>query len=189
MSGSHAVYAPSAAERWTVCTGSVQLSNTVPPGKSSVYADEGTAAHTMHDMVLNSSARALEVEWPDHVTVEGADYEVNEAMKAAVLLSTEYILNLPGELFIEQRVKVTSVDAGLYGRLDAAVLNRENMVLEVIDFKYGAGVAVDIKNNMQLTIYGLGMIDNLDLADEIEWLKITITQPRRNTRVVSSGRN
>lgn len=45
----HALLSPSAAERWINCPASVFLNKDIPD-EGSVYADEGTAAHTLMEL-------------------------------------------------------------------------------------------------------------------------------------------
>lgn len=51
---SHAKLSPSAAERWMTCPGSVVLSEGMPE-KTSAFAEEGTQAHALAEMLLNNT--------------------------------------------------------------------------------------------------------------------------------------
>ena len=52
----HAVYAPSSAHRWTVCTASAEAITKLPEQESSEAAEEGTEAHSELERVLNGGA-------------------------------------------------------------------------------------------------------------------------------------
>ena len=65
----------------------------------------------------------------------------------------------------------------MYGTTDAAVLDRER--LEVIDYKHGIGIVVEVENNPQIMYYAYMIIDELGSAwhDDAP-ITVTIVQPR-----------
>lgn len=77
-------------------------------------------------------------------------------------------------LFLEQRY-----DTGIpevWGTADAVIVSAAH--IEVIDFKYGQGVAVSAENNPQLMLYALGALNAFDLVGTAEHVSMTIYQPR-----------
>jgi len=50
--------------------------------------------------------------------------------------------------------------------------------VHIIDLKLGKGVMVDAEQNVQLMIYGLGVLDMLECLYDIETVELTIVQPR-----------
>ena len=50
--------------------------------------------------------------------------------------------------------------------------------IHIIDLKLGKGVVVDAEQNVQLMIYGLGVLDMLGFLYEIDTVELTIVQPR-----------
>ena len=50
----HAILGPSSAKRWLTCTPSAALEATFPP-TSSKFADEGTLAHRLAEMLLRNA--------------------------------------------------------------------------------------------------------------------------------------
>lgn len=155
MSG-HAELSPSAAERWMVCPGSVVLSQGMPE-KSSVFAEEGTRAHDVAQSMLTGKAVRVDPEMLEHV-----------------LTYTDHVEALGGELLVEQRV---TVDDAVYGTADAVVWLEDDAHLHVVDFKYGAGVAVEVVGNLQLRIYALAAL--LTFGYPATVVTATIVQPRR----------
>ena len=53
-------------------------------------------------------------------------------------------------------------------------------VVEVVDLKYGKGVPVSAVGNTQMRLYGLGAYQMLDILYDIQTVKMTIVQPRRD---------
>lgn len=156
MRVSHAKLSPSAAERWMTCAGSVVLSEGMPE-KSSAFAEEGTKAHGVAETLLRG-------EHP------GA---VDGAMLDAVLVYVNHVQTLGGKLHIEQRV---AVNEQVYGTADAVVWLENERHLHVVDYKHGAGVAVEIHDNLQLKIYALATL--LTFKYPATQVTATIVQPR-----------
>ncbi|MDY0410619.1 DUF2800 domain-containing protein [Virgibacillus soli] len=52
-------------------------------------------------------------------------------------------------------------------------------MVHVIDFKYGQGVLVEVENNPQMMLYALGALNLFDAIYDINSVKMTIYQPRR----------
>jgi len=52
-------------------------------------------------------------------------------------------------------------------------------VLHIIDFKYGLGILVEAENNPQMMCYALGALEIYDGIYDIDTVKMTIFQPRR----------
>lgn len=155
----HAKLSPSAAERWMTCPGSVKLSEDVP-NKSSAFAEEGTLAHSLAELILRGQAYAGAPE-----------------MLANVKVYTDHVLSLcedrVAKWFLEQQVKVNDM---IWGTADAIVWHEAERHLHIIDLKYGAGVPVEVKNNLQLKIYALAAL--LTFGFPAVQVTATIVQPR-----------
>jgi hypothetical protein len=52
--------------------------------------------------------------------------------------------------------------------------------MDVIDYKYGKGVAVYAKDNPQMKLYGLGALNDFGFAYDVETIRLHIFQPRMN---------
>src|SRR4051812_22901055 len=162
----HAVYAPSSAERWTVCTASAEAIAVLGEDNSGEEADEGTAAHDEIDRclkpldgeILDSSdprgRKALPVN-PDHPAAYG------------VAMVLDYVRQLPpGRLWVERRVELTP---HIWGRCDVAHYDPVTQTLTILDYKNGF-VPVDAEENEQLTIYAGGSIFTHNLA--VQWVRL-----------------
>jgi hypothetical protein len=163
----HSVWGASSRKRWGSCPGSVKLCEGIP-STTSAYAAEGTQAHDLAESVLLGKA----VSFP------------SDEMREAVAVYTDFVNELSDDdqssRLIEHRFDLKSLHPGLFGTCDAIVFNRATGVLYVVDFKYGAGLAVEVleggKPNAQLSYYALGAALTCDFKPrEIE---IVIVQPR-----------
>ena len=155
----HAKLSPSSAERWMTCPGSQVLSDDMPQ-KTSAYADEGTAAHALAEAMLNTAA----VQCP------------NPEMLAAVQIYVDHVreLNAIGtKLHVETVVKVSEQ---CWGTADAIVWDPTTATLFVRDLKYGAGVPVVARGNLQLKIYALAALLTMKYPAKV--INVGIVQPR-----------
>lgn len=186
MSG-HSLLAPSAAHRWMPCPGSVVLSAPVPD-RTSPEAAEGTAAHQVAEWVLRTGVDSaskypdLEVVVKSNDELETFTTPVDDHLIKNVDSYVDTVRReaLGGELLVEQRVDLSGVlgvdDQG--GTADAVALSQDGTELLVADLKYGRGVQVYAEGNPQLRLYGLGALEDLDLAGLIETVRLMIVQPR-----------
>lgn len=144
------------------CPGSVVLSEGMPE-KSSAFAEEGTQAHALAEQLLRGPranfSYALK-EMLDHVLVY-IDYVESLAWTDADVVH------------VEQRVHVNE---DVYGTADAVVWQPEARHLHVVDLKYGAGVPVEVHDNLQLRIYALAAL--LTFKYPAQQVTATIVQPR-----------
>lgn len=190
----HARLSPSASKRWLTCPGSVRLIEAIRhtiADDNNRYASEGTVAHKIGDLCLTGSL--------DPIKFLGKKYEeggfvftVDENMVEAVTVYTDYITDILTdaeksdvniEVGIEVRCDLRSLNIeGLDGGTgDCVLVCFEHCFVEVVDYKHGQGVAVEVENNTQLMLYALAIIVKLidDLVDIDDWrIYLTIVQPR-----------
>lgn len=151
----HAVYAPSSAHRWTVCTASAEAISRLPEQESSEAAEEGTDAHEELERVLSGGTPNK-----DHPGAYG------------VALAVDYIRQLPaGRTWIEERVTLTS---DIWGRLDFGHWHEESLTVTVLDLKNGF-VDVSPVQNPQTRTYGASLILQHKLP--AKWIRYAIVQP------------
>jgi hypothetical protein len=176
----HAELSASSAERWMTCAGSVALSRGVPR-VGSKFAAEGTAAHALAAYCL------AEGEKPQDYLGKTAlveDYEIvfDEELVAAVEEYVHYIVSTEragDEGTMEQSFTeaLKRLHPKFGGSTDYVRYRASEGLLEIVDYKHGAGVPVDVDDNKQLKYYALGaLMSNPQWGAET--VKITIVQPR-----------
>jgi len=167
----HAAASPSSAAMWMSCPASITKSagKTRP---SSRYAREGTAAHTIAEMIIGGCL------WPPgKITVEGEQFIVGLPMLRALNPYIHFVQELQAmtdDVHIEQRVKIGN-GALVWGTADCAALHDD--VLDIVDLKYGMGVPVE-PDSAQLKIYALAAVDTLWRKRPIGMVYLTVVQPR-----------
>jgi hypothetical protein len=187
--GKHALLSASGSERWLTCTPSARLEE--PMGdRGSDYAREGTMAHAWselkarHQLLKTITKKQYEAEakklmsmaepgWDlkemDQATDSYIDY-LQETYAAAKTRSSDAVLVLESELDYSEYVPEG------FGTADAVVISDGEM--NVIDLKYGKGVAVSALENPQGRLYGLGALIKYSFLYPIEKVSVTIVQPR-----------
>lgn len=158
------------------CPGSIQLSKGVED-KSSPFAMEGTAAHDLAATALKDQCDAVDyigTQWQGGTMHFTATEEMVEAVQT-YLDAVNGDAEPSDELYVEHKFTLEQVYRGMFGTADAVRLQPRKRLLRVYDFKYGAGVAVDVEGNPQLTYYGLGAALSFTGFDEVE---MVIVQPR-----------
>lgn len=168
----HAVYAPSSAHRWTVCTASAEAIARLPEQEEGDEAAEGTAAHEEIERVLGPYSGAGLGWWLENpnTLIAPLDHEHPAAYGVALVLS--YVRGLtPGTLWIEQRVALTDQ---IWGRCDVAHWDAAGQVLTIVDYKNGH-VGVDAEENEQLRIYAAATMFTQKLP--VKWIRYAVVQP------------
>lgn len=187
----HAKLSPSSSARWISCPASVRLEAALPKKeeKDSPYAIEGTMAHSLAEMeaglLFNLITRddylrsyrqwEQDFEATGFLTKAHKD-EMIRHVRAYVNYLYDRVKALPNStIMLEQRLD-TGIPAS-WGTSDAVIFNDTHV--EIVDFKYGAGVVVDAKDNSQLMEYGLGALDAYgDIMGETKTVGTAIFQPR-----------
>jgi len=172
----HAKLSPSGADRWMVCPGSVALEDGIYD-EGSEYAQEGTAAHEMAQLVLESGTADA-----DKYIGKRAEngVEMTEDMANNIMIYVNNIRDYAkgNELMIEQRLSIAHLtgEDDAKGTSDAVILTADE--LQVHDLKYGRGLQVNAEKNKQLMIYALGALREFELVGDFKRVRLVIHQPR-----------
>jgi hypothetical protein len=173
----HAKISPSGFHRLVLCPGSQRLEADLP-NTSSVYAQEGTAAHEL-------AAKALESGLPANaylgqmIVIEGKQFPVNTEMVENVQQYIDAVNKYKGNghMLVERRVDFggSVVAEDCWGTSDVVVIQHDEY--QVHDLKYGRGLKVEATDNEQLALYALGCLDEFGTLG-IERVRMVIHQPR-----------
>lgn len=168
----HSKLGASSSHRWMNCPGSVALSEGME-SKSSFAAAEGTAAHAIAADVLHGMPSP-----PVDSVVEQDDFSipVTQEMLNAVALYAGEVIGVKGFPLVEQKFDLSAYHPALFGTADAVVWQKKPRLLHVFDFKYGAGVPVEVQGNPQLKYYALGAL--IACGYPARRVRVTIVQPR-----------
>lgn len=174
--GAHARFSPSSGKRYLSCPPSLLLEEQFPD-EQSPFAAEGSAGHEMAEYLINKHLKK-------RTKRPVSDYYSDELMEAvedytayAVSQIEEAKQNCENPFFgVELKVSLADRVDGCFGIADMVVV--DDRKIHIIDLKLGKGVMVDAERNVQLMIYGLGVLDMLGFLYEIETVELTIVQPR-----------
>jgi hypothetical protein len=201
----HSVFAFSASPRWISCPGSMGYEENTEEGiDGGVYADEGTAAHTLAAVLLKSKSGMTAEDWIGKVMRGGKrEFEITEEFASHVQTYVDDVQRraIGGYLMIEQRVTLEGVegfDETNYGTSDAIIALPGYGVVE--DLKFGMGEKVyaweyakdnspfaffsyeesaEVVPNYQLMMYALACLADIRLLiDAPKYILIVINQPR-----------
>ena len=172
----HARFSPSSGKRYLSCPPSLRLEEQFED-EQSPYAAEGTAGHAMAEYLINKHLKK-------RVKRPVSDYYSDELMEAVedytsygieVIEKAKQDCDSPF-VAVELRVSLDHRVEGCFGTADLVVVDSKKV--HIIDLKLGKGVMVDAEQNVQLMIYGLGVLDMLECLYDIETVELTIVQPR-----------
>lgn len=173
----HSILGASAADRWMNCTPSAQLTAGMED-ETTTFAAEGTAAHALCEwkvrkaLKMRAGRRPISDYWTDEMEEFTDDYR-------------DFIMDLVGQAKQQCKDPVTLIEQHLdfscyvpdgFGTGDFLLVADKE--LNVVDFKYGRGVAVYADHNPQMMLYALGALNLFDCLYDIKQVTMTIFQPR-----------
>lgn len=185
MPGKHAKLSASGSKRWMTCTPSASLEDQFPESTSE-YAEEGTFAHALADLIINYNLHNIKkaafnksfekMKLNQYYSqdlleyVEGYANQIFEFANEAKMLCDDVIV------LTEQRLDFSEFVPEGFGTGDVVIIADKE--LHVIDLKYGKGVGVVAEDNPQTRLYGLGALEAFGMLYDIEQIRMTICQPR-----------
>ena len=182
--GGHARFSPSSGKRRLECSPSLLLEEQFPDEESPFVA-EGSAGHAMAEYLINKylkkrTKRPVSDYYSDELLEAVDDYveynitQIEQARKDC----DEPFIGVELKVSLAHRIK------DCFGTADMVVVDSHK--IHIIDLKLGKGVVVDAEQNVQLMIYGLGVLDMLGFLYEIDTVELTIVQ--RGSNIFPPGR-
>lgn len=168
MSGDHSLFAPSNADVWVPCPGSIAMALQSPAKPDTLQSKEGQDAHAV-------AARTVIQMLPAHPGVP-PDLITEMGRHAAGWARELKGLGPFKQWKTECTVKADSIHPQCYGTTDFWALTDDGTLI-VADYKYGWGIVEPVKN-WQLLCYAIGVIDTWIAVGWIKQIKLCIYQPR-----------
>lgn len=179
----HSKYGPSKASRWMFCHASI-IEEAKYPSTSSVFAEEGSCAHRLAELCLRDAIKGLKRQPESYIgkKCDETGLEYNAEMVAAVrkyvkVCMKHYDKAAGDKIYVEEKLHCESMHPQLYGTADCIIV-KANGTIVVIDFKYGKGVIVKAKENIQMMTYTAMARTELKGARDAKKYVQIIVQPR-----------
>ncbi len=179
----HAILSASGAARWLHCTPSARLEEQFPD-TGSEYAAEGTLAHSIAELKVRK--KFVEPMGPRTFNTRMNKLKKDGHYSEEMQRCTDDYLDYISKVYMSYKEKPTiAVERKLdysryapegFGTGDCIIIGSDT--LHVIDFKYGKGVIVEVENNPQLMLYGLGAIEIYGKFYNTPNIILTVFQPR-----------
>ena len=177
----HALLSASSSHRWLECPPSAIAAEAYPE-QDTEFTREGTLAHEVAEfyvrMPLPEPSENLLADmkmWLDND-------EITMEMLQCAAAYRDYIqeqIRVDNPLvLLEQRVDFHDWVPDGFGTTDCDIIQGE--VMDVIDYKYGKGVAVSAEDNPQMKLYGLGALYDYGFLADVQKVRLHIFQPRIN---------
>lgn len=179
--GAHSVLPPSGAAAWRRCAMWVTMNQRFPQDDTPEAA-EGTAAHWVFSQVLVDKPVSEGMAAPNEVVVTDEMIDGAELMAEAICNTSK---GRSLALHIEEPVSISRIHPQCWGTPDVWAFDRDHMLLDVFDYKFGHGFVDEFEND-QGVAYIAGLIDKLaeelgvgpGLLDQQVRVRFHIIQPR-----------
>ena len=181
----HAYLSASASHRWLACPPSAKLCASIAD-QTSEYAQQGTDCHELCAYLVEKALGRAVTDPTENLTFYDAEVQnCAEEYRNYVLEQIEAAKEFckDPQVMIEQRLDFSRWVENGFGTGDCVIVADE--VLQIIDYKHGLGVLVSAGDdehggNSQMMCYALGALEVFGDIYDINQIKMTIFQPRRD---------
>lgn len=181
----HAYLSASASHRWLACPPSAKLCANILD-QASEYAQQGTDCHELCAYLVEKALGREVIDPTENLTYYDAEMQnCAEEYRNYVLEQIEAAKEFckDPQVMIEQRLDFSRWVENGFGTGDCVIVADE--VLQIIDYKHGMGVLVSAGDdehggNSQMMCYALGALEVFGDIYDINQIKMTIFQPRRD---------
>ena len=181
----HAYLSASASHRWLACPPSAKLCANILD-QTSEYAQQGTDCHELCAYLVEKALGRDVIDPTENLTYYDAEMQnCAEEYRNYVLEQIEAAKEFckDPQVMIEQRLDFSRWVENGFGTGDCVIVADE--ILQIIDYKHGLGILVSAGDdehggNSQMMCYALGALEVFGDIYDINQIKMTIFQPRRN---------
>ena len=181
----HAYLSASASHRWLACPPSAKLCANILD-QASEYAQQGTDCHELCAYLVEKALGRDVIDPTENLTYYDAEMQnCAEEYRNYVLEQIEAAKEFckDPQVMIEQRLDFSRWVENGFGTGDCVIVADE--VLQIIDYKHGLGILVSAGDdehggNSQMMCYALGALKVFGDIYDINQIKMTIFQPRRD---------
>ena len=181
----HAYLSASASHRWLACPPSAKLCANIAD-QTSKYAQQGTDCHELCAYLVEKALGRAVTDPTENLTFYDAEMQnCAEEYRNYVLEQIEVAKEFckDPQVMIERRLDFSRWVENGFGTGDCVIVADE--VLQIIDYKHGLGVLVSAGDeehggNSQMMCYALGALEAFGDIYDINQIKMTIFQPRRD---------
>lgn len=186
----HALLSASKAAQWIACPPSIRMAESLPEERRSEYAEEGEIAHELAEVLLRRRLLPCDSETRRKLDERLRQIENLPLYMAEMRTYIDQYVEFVEERFHAAKARSPDAVVLLEAKLDYSEWTAPNHfgtgdvvliadgTLEVIDLKYGKGVPVSAIGNPQLRLYALGAWAEYGYLYNIQYLAMTIVQPR-----------
>ena len=181
----HAYLSASASHRWLACPPSAKLCANILD-QASEYAQQGTDCHELCAYLVEKALGKDVIDPTENLTYYDTEMQnCAEEYRNYVLEQIEAAKKFckDPQVMIEQRLDFSRWVENGFGTGDCVIVADE--VLQIIDYKHGLGILVSAGDdehggNSQMMCYALGALEVFGDIYDINQIKMTIFQPRRD---------
>mgnify|MGYP000305545243 FL=1 len=181
----HAYLSASASHRWLACPPSAKLCANILD-QASEYAQQGTDCHELCAYLVEKALGRDVIDPTENLTYYDAEMQnCAEEYRNYILEQIEAIKKFckDPQVMIEQRLDFSRWVENGFGTGDCVIVADE--ILQIIDYKHGLGILVSAGDNehggnSQMMCYALGALEVFGDIYDINQIKMTIFQPRRD---------
>ncbi len=174
----HSPLGGSGASRWMPCPGSVPLSYGIED-EDNEYSLPGRQAHALAEYCLKRGVEPWRLV-RDHLVVDKEMADAVQvylsAIKGAHPIFEPALAN--NIWWVEMQFYCPTIHEYFWGQADFVCLYHRERELHSWELKYGAGIVVEVEQNPQLMYYAAGVLEKLNLWDEINKVVLHVAQPR-----------
>lgn len=186
----HAILSASGSPIWLACTPSARFQEQFPDTETE-YSAEGTWAHSVAShRLLKFLGRQTEFEKErdipgfDKFANAASDEAINAYVRRCIIAIQQARQEDPAAIIlVEQKLDYSPWVPEGFGTGDLVIIwkTKEGPVrARVRDLKFGKGKFVEVDDNSQLKLYGLGAYHAFAFLYDVEEIVIEIDQPRMN---------